>query len=150
MVRVRLAEEEDHEVIIDFQLKMAMETEGLSLNETILRKGVYAVFSDPKKGKYIVAEVEEKIVASMLITHEWSDWRNKWVFWIQSVYVQPEYRGKGVFKELYEHIKLIAEVDTRLAGLRLYVDNTNENARKVYEALGMDGDHYRLFEWMKA
>lgn len=149
MVRVRLATEEDYNIIVDFQLKMAKETEDLVLNKALLTKGVRAVFLDPKKGKYLVAEAEEQVVASMLITHEWSDWRNKWIFWLQSVYVIPAYRGKGVFKELYMHIKRLTEADSRAGGIRLYVDKTNENAAKVYHAVGMNGEHYQLFEWMK-
>ncbi len=149
MVRVRLASEEELETIVDFQLKMALETENMKLDEKTLFDGVQAVFLDPKKGKYLVAEFEDQIAASMMITHEWSDWRNKWIFWLQSVYVRPEFRGKGVFRELYEHIQLVAQSDDRVGGLRLYVDKNNQAAAEVYKAVGMDGEHYKLFEWMK-
>ncbi len=85
----------------------------------------------------------------MLITYEWSDWRNNYVYWLQSVYVLPEKRGKGIFKQMYEYIiKQVNESD-KVAGLRLYVDMKNLAARKVYAKLGMDGDHYQVFEWMK-
>ena len=84
-----------------------------------------------------------------MITYEWSDWRNGNVYWIQSVYVLPEYRGKGVFKEMYLHIKLSVKETPGLSGIRLYVDKHNHRAQKVYNKIGMDGSHYQLFEWMK-
>ena len=90
MIQIRLATEVDTKEIIDFQLKMAMESEGLALDPGTLEEGVEAVFRDPHKGKYYVAEDDKKIVGSMLITYEWSDWRNKWVFWLQSIYILPD------------------------------------------------------------
>lgn len=149
MVRIRLAIEEDKKTIAAFQLEMAQETENLLLNMSTLLDGVTAVFRDPTKGKYLVAEVNKKVIATMLLTPEWSDWRNKWVLWIQSVYVIPEFRGKGVFKALYGHARKMVNNDGQIAGMRLYVDTSNKNASQVYKAVGMDGDHYRVFEWMK-
>ncbi len=149
MVQIRMASEESREIIADFQIKMADETEGLVLEKEILNEGVMHVLRDPEKGKYFIAEEEGKVVASLLVTFEWSDWRNKWVLWIQSVYVLPEYREQGVFKNMYAHIKKWASNDREVAGIRLYVDKTNRRAIDVYHKLGMDGEHYRLFEWMK-
>lgn len=149
MFRIRIANEDDSQAIIDFQLKMAMESEGFELNHETLTGGVIAVFRDPQKGKYFVVDRDDKIIASMLLTPEWSDWRNQWILWIQSVYVLPEYRKKGVFRMMYNHAKKLVEEDNDCAGLRLYVDVLNKNALAVYRALGMDGDHYRVFEWMK-
>ncbi|NOX85289.1 MAG: GNAT family N-acetyltransferase [Chlorobi bacterium] len=149
MFRIRLANEEDSRAIIDFQMKMAMESEGFELDTETLTNGVIAVFRDPQKGKYFVVDHDGKIIASMLLTPEWSDWRNRWILWIQSVYVLPEYRKKGVFRMMYGHAKKLIEDDKDCAGLRLYVDVDNKNALAVYRALGMDGDHYRVFEWMK-
>lgn len=149
MFRIRIANEDDSQAIIDFQLKMAMESEGFELNYETLASGVIAVFRDPQKGKYFVVDGDDKIIASMLLTPEWSDWRNQWILWIQSVYVLPEYRKKGVFRMMYNHAKKLVEEDNDSAGLRLYVDVLNKNALAVYRALGMDGDHYRVFEWMK-
>ncbi len=149
MVQIRMATEENREIISDFQVKMARETEALVLEKKTLNEGVMHVLRDSEKGKYFVAEDEGKVVASLLITFEWSDWRNKWVLWIQSVYVLPEYRKQGVFKNMYAHIKKWATDDNEMAGIRLYVDKANKNAIKVYRKFGMNGEHYRLFEWMK-
>ncbi|HDO06091.1 MAG TPA: GNAT family N-acetyltransferase [Bacteroidetes bacterium] len=149
MVQIRIATEENREIIAEFQIKMAAETENLVLDKETLSEGVMHVLRDPEKGKYFVAEDEGNVVASLLITFEWSDWRNKWVLWIQSVYVLPDYRKQGVFKNMYAHIKKWATDDNEVAGIRLYVDKTNRRAIDVYSKLGMNGEHYRLFEWMK-
>lgn len=139
----------DIDTIADFQLKMALETENLKLDSSTLSKGVSAVFDDPAKGKYWIAEVEGKVVGCLLTVPEWSDWRNGTVLWIHSVYVVPEFRGHGVFKKLYLHLKKMVEESTDLRGLRLYVEKTNQRAQKVYEGLGMSGEHYHLYEWLK-
>ena len=149
MITVKEANPGDENVIVDFQLRMAKETEQIDLDRDIVNKGVNAVLNSPGKGIYFVAESGNKIIASLLITFEWSDWRNGNVYWIHSIYVLPEFRKKGVFKTMYLHLKNIAQKDKNIVGLRLYVDKTNTNARKVYEIMGMDGDHYMLFEWMK-
>ena len=149
MVRIRLAKEKDAEAIVGFQLRMARESENMELDQETLQKGVRSVFLDPSKGRYFVAVDDENIVASLMITPEWSDWRNRWVFWLQSVFVEPKYRKKGIFRMMYEHLKELTKKDESVAGLRLYVDRGNKNAAEVYKAIGMDGDHYRVFEWMK-
>ena len=149
MVQIRTATEEDKEFIASFQMKMAQETEGLQLDEETVNEGVLHVLRNPEKGKYFVTDDDGRVVASLLITYEWSDWRNQLVLWIQSVYVLPGYRQKGVFKALYNHIKDWVSGDKNVAGIRLYVDKTNKTAMEVYRRLGMDGEHYRLFEWMK-
>ncbi len=149
MINIRLANIEDAGVIARFQTEMAYETEDILLDKETVETGVKSVFYDPQKGKYFVAETDEMIVASLLITPEWSDWRNKWVWWFQSVYVTPYYRGKKIFKRMYEYVKTLIEEDPVAAGLRLYVDSKNKNAIAVYKALGMNGEHYKVFEWMK-
>jgi len=149
MFRIRLAIETDSQAIIEFQMKMALESEGMQLDKNQLTHGVLGVFRDPEKGKYFVSEQDGKVIASMLLTPEWSDWRNQWVFWMQSVYVLPGFRKKGVFRMMYEHARQLVESDDTVSGLRLYVDTDNKNALAVYRALGMDGDHYKVFEWMK-
>ncbi|PLW96035.1 MAG: GNAT family N-acetyltransferase [Marinilabiliales bacterium] len=149
MVQIRLATEEDQDVIADFQLKMALETEDLRLDEKTVREGVLGVFRDPSKGKYFVATEDKQVIASTLLTNELSDWRNQWFLWIQSVYVLREKRGKGVFRKMYETIKEMVEEDASIAGLKLYVDSENESAIATYKAIGMDGEHYKLFEWYK-
>jgi GNAT superfamily N-acetyltransferase len=139
----------DIQVIADFQIKMAFETENMKLDPPTVNKGVAAVFDDPSKGKYWLAEIDGKVIGSLLTIPEWSDWRNGTVLWIHSVYVPPEFRKRGVFKKLYSHLKTMVETSHDLRGLRLYVDKTNGPAQKVYEQLGMSGEHYHLFEWMK-
>ncbi len=149
MIRIRLATEEDTDAIVGFQLRMALESEDLQLDPETLRNGVHAVFLDPHKGKYFLAVDGDTIIASLMITPEWSDWRNQWVLWVQSVFVEPKYRRQGIFRMMYQHLIDLVSKDDYSAGLRLYVDADNKNALEVYKAIGMDGDHYRVFEWMK-
>jgi len=145
---IRKATPEDSSVIIDFQQKMAWETEHMTLVPEIIFKGVNAVFNDSSRGQYWVAEDNNQIVASLLITYEWSDWRNCNVWWFQSVYVLPGFRRTGIFRSVYLHIKEEAEKNG-IAGLRLYVETNNSKAQKTYEALGMKSLHYKMYEWMK-
>jgi len=148
MITVRKAKETDSEAVILFQEAMAMETEGLRLDRTVLTPGVRRVFDDPSKGCYYVAEDEGSVIASLLITYEWSDWRNADVWWFQSVYVKKEYRRKGIFRLMYSYIRGEAEANG-IAGLRLYVETNNIVAQKTYESMGMTGEHYRMYEWLK-
>jgi predicted GNAT family acetyltransferase len=146
-MKIRISLRSDIDTIVDFQQKMAIESEGLELEYERLKKGVSAVYEDANKGVYYVAEIDNKIVASLLTTYEWSDWRNGMVLWIQSVYVVPDYRGKGVYKAMYHFLQDKVMKDPGLLGLRLYVEKDNVNAQRVYEKTGMDGEHYRMFEW---
>jgi ribosomal protein S18 acetylase RimI-like enzyme len=146
---IRKAKKDDAGQITAFQLHMALETENLKLEKNIVDRGIAQVFSDPSKGTYYVAEKKGQVIASLLTTYEWSDWRNGTVLWIQSVYVLPEFRGNGVYKNMYRHIQQLVEHDKQLKGIRLYVDQTNIGARQVYQKLGMTAEHYQLFEWMK-
>jgi len=148
MITVRKARQEEAEVIIEFQQKMAWETERITLSTDTVTKGVNAVFSDHGLGQYWIAEYKNQIVASLLITNEWSDWRNANVWWFQSVYVLPSHRRTGIFRSMYIHIKNEAE-KLGVAGLRLYVETNNSRAQNTYEALGMKCEHYTMFEWMK-
>jgi GNAT superfamily N-acetyltransferase len=131
---IRKANLADAMVITQFQLDMAMETEGLQLLRELTSKGVEAVFADPSKGSYYIAAIGNKPVGSMLTTEEWSDWRNRTIVWIQSVYVVPGYRKTGVFRALYNHLLEYVTATPDIGGVRL---------------LGMDGEHYKVFEWMK-
>lgn len=149
MINVRFAVPQDAVDIIEFQLRMARETEDLSLNPDIVSKGVAAVFENSSLGKYFVAEYDGEVVASMMLTPEWSDWRNKTFLWIQSVYVMPDFRKTGIFRKMYEFVKVMVENSPEYAGLRLYVEVNNWDAQEVYNRLGMTGEHYRLFEWEK-
>ena len=139
----------DIDVIAEYQVKMAWETEKLKLDPPTVVKGVTAVFDDPSKGKYWLAEADGVVVGCLLTVPEWSDWRNGTVLWIHSVYVHDAHRYAGVYRKLYQHLKEMVETSTELRGLRLYVDKSNERAQKVYEALGMSGEHYHLYEWLK-
>ena len=143
---IRQAEEKDTATIVDFNASMALETEDLSLDRNVLEKGVQSVFKNPEYGVYYVAENEGKVVACLLITLEWSDWRNGMLWWIQSVYVRPQFRRKGVFKALFQFVENLVAEKKNVAGLRLYVEHENETAQKTYEHLGMVKTGYRLYE----
>ncbi|MBX2913628.1 MAG: GNAT family N-acetyltransferase [Cyclobacteriaceae bacterium] len=148
MIEIKEAILDDALYIIDFQLKMALETEGVQLDYHTVTEGVHAVFKDATKGAYYVALEAGKVVGSLMTTYEWSDWRFGTVLWIQSVYIVPEARGKGVFKKMYQHIQQLVTPQSGYRGIRLYVDKTNVAAQKVYESLGMNGEHYQMYEWM--
>lgn len=146
---IRRAEPEDVETVADFNVKMAEETEGRKLDRVTVLKGVKAAIDDPQKGFYLIAEKREvpaKLVGQLLVTFEWSDWRNKHFWWIQSVYVQREHRDQKVFSQLYRRVVKMAKQQKDVAGLRLYVEEHNELAKKVYEDLGMAKTFYEVYE----
>lgn len=149
MIEIRKATTNDMAVLLDFQLRLAWETENIQLDRTVVMNGLQALIDDPSKGIYYVAEMHGEIIGCQLVTFEWSEWRNGTVWWIQSVYVKESHRQQKVFSVLYNYIKQFAENDASVLGLRLYVDKSNKRAQKVYQSLGMDGDHYTVFEWMK-
>ena len=144
---VRPATLEDLETLVEGNLRMALETEDLALDPEVLRAGVRAVLSGAQPGEYFVLQEEGRIVALLVITYEWSDWRNGTVWWIQSVYVPPEARGRGAYRTLYHEVLERART-AGAKGVRLYVDERNTAAQEVYTKLGMDGGHYRVFEHM--
>lgn len=145
-VSIRLAASGDAETIARFNRAMAQETEQRALDPERLRRGVEAVLRDPSKGRYWVAEVEGRLAGQLLVTYEWSDWRNGAFWWIQSVYVDPEFRRRGVFRALYEHVVREARQAPEVCGLRLYVEQHNRRAQNAYERLGMRPTPYRIFE----
>jgi GNAT superfamily N-acetyltransferase len=145
-MNIRLAVTTDIDALVGFNKAMALETEDKVLDASVLRPGVAAVFEDPNKGFYVVAEVDTTIVGGLLITFEWSDWRNKWFWWIQSVYVLPQYRGQSVYRQLYKFVKTLADQRGDVCGFRLYVERENERAQRVYEKLGMQQSHYLAYE----
>ena len=146
---VREARPADMPSLLDFQLKMALETENIQLELLPLTQGMYKLFKDPTKGKYYVAEEKGEVIGCLMTTFEWSEWRNGTILWIQSVYVAIPWRRKGVFKEMYHHIHQLVNEVPDFKGIRLYVDKSNAAAQKVYSGLGMNGEHYSVFEWMK-
>lgn len=143
---VRIARAEDAESLVNFNQAMALETEGKTLDSEILKSGVEAVFQDERKGFYVVAESDAKIVGGLMITYEWSDWRNRWFWWIQSVYILPGFRGKQIYSRLYGFVKTKARESKNVCGFRLYVEKENEKAQKVYEKLGMTASQYLMYE----
>jgi GNAT superfamily N-acetyltransferase len=133
-------------VIVDFNLRLAAETEDLSLDPACVQAGVAALFSDPAKGLYFMAEVDGKVAGQVMITYEWSDWRDGNLWWLQSVYVKEEFRRAGVFRALFRHLQELALGRTDVAGLRLYMHGDNTRARQSYERLGMKATRYEVFE----
>jgi GNAT superfamily N-acetyltransferase len=145
-MNIRVGEKKDIDALVGFNRAMAFETEGKTLAADVLKPGVAAVFEDENKGFYIVAEIDGETVGGLLVTFEWSDWRNKWFWWIQSVYVLPDHRGRSVYKRMYEFVKSLADQRGNVCGFRLYVERENERAQKVYEKLGMHRSHYLAYE----
>ena len=131
--------------IARFQVDMAMESEGLALVYERVRRGVQAVMDDEAKGRYIIARLNGKVVACLMITREWSDWNCCWYWWIQSVYVVPEHRGRGIYKAMYNKVLDLAKAEG-ISQIRLYVDKGNSTAQAVYQKLGMAECHYCLYE----
>ncbi|MDE0354074.1 MAG: GNAT family N-acetyltransferase [Deltaproteobacteria bacterium] len=150
-LRVRTATLADAERIAAFQQAMALETEGKMLDAVTLRQGIAAVFDAPEKGFYLVAVADTEggaapVVASLLITYEWSDWRNATFWWIQSVYVDAGWRRRGVYRAMYGHVLSLADTGGDVCGIRLYVERTNAVAQRTYDSLGMHKSHYDLYE----
>lgn len=145
-LEIRDARPEDAGAIADNNAAMAVETEGRALDRDLLDPGVAALLADPAKGRYWVAEADGRIVGQIMITREWSDWRNGTMWWIQSVYVLPDYRRRGVFAALYRHVESLARAADDVCGLRLYVDRDNRRAQQTYLALGMTHPGYQVME----
>jgi ribosomal protein S18 acetylase RimI-like enzyme len=145
-MNIRLAGKEDAAALVAFNQAMALETEGKQLDNGVLQPGVEAVFDDDEKGFYVVAEDEGKIAGGLMVTFEWSDWRNSWFWWIQSVYILPEYRGNRIYSRLYDFVKEKALARSNVCGFRLYVEKENLHAQRVYEKLGMESTYYLMYE----
>ncbi len=146
MLKIREARPADASVIADFNSRLAWETEQRRLASATVRRGVGALLEDPAKGIYFLAEVDGAVVGQLLITYEWSDWRNGNFWWIQSVYVAADFRKGGVFRALFEHVRQQAKDRRDVCGLRLYVEQNNRLAQRAYERLGMGRAHYDIFE----
>src|SRR5690349_17893902 len=149
---VRRAQLRDAPTIADFNARMALESEGKDLDAERLAAGTRAVFEQAERGFYVVAEREDALVGCLLVTREWSDWRNGWFWWIQSVYVVPSARRGGVYRAMHRWLESQARerarsgADSAVVGLRLYVDHANATAMATYEALGLRRAHYQLYE----
>lgn len=153
-INIRRGQPADWSALVDFNCRMAKETEGLELDRARVSLGVQTLLSDSGRGFYVIAESngtskDEKsaeIAGSLMVTTEWSDWRNGVFWWVQSVYIQPEFRRKGIYSQLYAHVKELAKEAGNVCGFRLYVEKKNIVAQKTYEALGMAETHYLMYE----
>ena len=144
--RLRAARPADRDVLVEFARAMAAETEGKSLDLAVLRAGTESLLADPGRGRVYVVEEDDRVVASLMLTVEWSEWRNGYFWWIQSVYVDPAHRRRGFYRQLHEHVRALAAADPEVCGLRLYVERENHAAQATYRAIGMFETDYLLFE----
>ena len=145
-ITIRTAVAKDAASLVAFNQAMALETEGKELDPARIDPGVAAVFADTNKGFYVVAERDDSILGGLMVTYEWSDWRNGWFWWIQSVFIRPDARGQGLYRQMYEFVRSRAAEAGNVCGFRLYVENDNEHAKKVYDAVGMHASHYLMYE----
>jgi GNAT superfamily N-acetyltransferase len=145
-LKIRKAGPADGSVVTEFNLRLAAETEDLRLDRECVSAGVAAILKDPAKGLYFVAEQDGQILGQVMITYEWSDWRNGNIWWLQSVYVRPEHRQQGIFRMLFKHLQDLASARPDVWGLRLYMHAENHRARQSYERLGMTHTQYEVFE----
>jgi len=145
-IRIREAAPADGPVIADFNTQLARESEGLELDAARVQAGVAAMLQDRAKGIYYVAEAEGAVIGQTMITYEWSDWRNGNIWWIQSVYVKPEFRRAGVFRAIFDHLRNLARARRVVCSIRLYVHADNTRACQSYERLGMTRTKYQVFE----
>ena len=143
---IRAAIPADAPTIVSFNQAMALETEGKELPSTSATPGVAALFAHPERGFYLVAESDGRVLGSLMVTTEWSDWRNGTFWWVQSVYERPEARRQGIYRSLYEQVRREAVGTSGVCGIRLYVERDNKGAQRVYETLGMEPTNYRLYE----
>ena len=143
---IRQATVADTPIIVDFNTRLADETEHIALDQQRLKSGVENLLRDPSKGVYYLAELNNVIVGQMMITYEWSDWRNGTFWWIQSVFVDRGARGAGVFRSLFDHVHTLAKERGDVCGLRLYVENSNDRAKRTYDRHGMRLSHYEMYE----
>jgi ribosomal protein S18 acetylase RimI-like enzyme len=145
-INIRVAKNSDVTSLVKFNQLMAWETEQKKLDEGVLIKGVSALIADDNKGFYLVAEQNHEVVGSLMVTTEWSDWRNGVFWWVQSVYISPDFRRQGIYAQLYAQVKVLAEQQQNVCGFRLYVEKENLIAQKTYESLGMQPTHYLMYE----
>ena len=145
-IRVRRAAAADAKIITDFNSAIARETEHLDLDRKRLLRGIKALLNDPLKGYYILGEIDGQIAGQLMITYEWSDWRAAMFWWVQSVYVLPEFRGAGVFSRLFHFVEKAARKNKSVCGMRLYVEHGNARAKQTYEHLGMKQANYGMYE----
>ena len=146
---IRKAQARDAQAIAAFNTAMALETEDKILMPERVAAGVQRLLADPSLGFYLVAERGDEVVGCLMVTNEWSDWRNGLFWWIQSVYIVPGARRQGVYRRLYDAIRDMAQADPGICGFRLYVEKENTNAQKTYRSLGMEATDYLVYEELK-
>jgi len=146
---VREARLDEVEHLVNFQVAMALESEGLTLDPSTVQRGIQIFLQKPHEGTYYVITQADIPVACTMVQYEWSDWRARRVLWVHSVYVVPEFRRQGCFRHLYAYLQQHVQNQPDLAGIRLYVDKKNIQAENTYRRLGMTDEHYNLFEWLK-
>lgn len=145
-ITIRHAQPGDYETIAEYNVALAAETEDFHLDPAVVREGVQAILNDPSKGTYFVAERDGRVVGQLMITYEWSDWRNGQIWWIQSVYVAPDARGAKVYRQLHQHVEREARATSGVVAIRLYVHHDNTRAQDTYSRLGMQRTEYQIFE----
>lgn len=145
-ISVRQGTLSDAEAIAQFNIDMALETEDKVLDPQVILEGVRSLMKSPHYGFYLVAESSNRIAGSLMVTSEWSDWRNALFWWIQSVFIPQEFRRQGIFRTLYQHTEKLANADGNVCGIRLYVEEENTKAQNTYSNVGMTKSHYQMFE----
>lgn len=145
-IEIRDAVPTDRTTIAEFNSRLSAETEDAPLDDDIIAPGVTAVLEDAGKGRYWVATDGDRVIGQIMVTYEWSDWRNGMLWWIQSVYVHTDYRRQGIFSKLYRHVETLARGDETVAGIRLYVEQDNERAQSTYDKLGMRMTSYQVMQ----
>lgn len=143
---IRRAGPADAAIVCEFNRLLALESEHKTLDAAVLAAGVAAGLADPHKSVYFLAEENGAAIGQIMYTKEWSDWRNGWFWWIQSVYVKAEARRRGVFRALFDHVHQAARAEGQVIGLRLYVEQANQIAQETYRRMGMDAAGYLVFE----
>ena len=144
--QIRRAVPADAATIARFNAAMALESEDVVLDATVLRAGVDAALADAGRAFYLLSEIDGQPAGQLMVTYEWSDWRNGWVWWVQSVYVEPQHRRTGVYRRLYQRLQEMAAAQGDVSGIRLYVMRENHTAKRAYESLGMHHSEYDLYE----
>lgn len=145
-IDIRRAVSADFQFIVDSNVALAWETEGLELDAATVRAGVEAVLADGSLGFYVLAAVDGLPAGQLMVTFEWSDWRNGLWWWIQSVYVVPQHRRGGIYSALHRHVELLARDAAGVCGIRLYVEQENAVGQRVYQSLQMYQTRYFMYE----
>jgi GNAT superfamily N-acetyltransferase len=143
---IRWATLHDVDTLVDFNQRLAHETEEMTLDAPTLRRGIERLLADPRRGRYLVAQRADRVVGQLMHTFEWSDWRDGEIWWIQSVYVHADYRSQGIYRQLHDRLRQLAIESKQVVGIRLYVEVSNHRAAQVYQRLGMGKAPYHVMQ----